>query len=119
MARTTEYQKLEAEIRDFADAFKTAVVERDAAIEQLKLLRRALDAPEWRQVWELLNAFASGETQKQWSRVEPTAVLAETYQGCAIIYGRAQQALKALKVAGLLSEEEEEVREDSNHTEVA
>lgn len=43
--------------------------------------------------YRLLNAFATGETQNQWSRVEPIAVLAEVYGTLAPVCN----ALKALE----------------------
>jgi hypothetical protein len=35
--------------------------------------------PNWEKIWTLMNYFASGESQGQWSRVEPIAVLSEVY----------------------------------------
>jgi hypothetical protein len=116
MARETEYQKFEKELREFGAMYKTAIAERDAAIKMVTLLAEALNAPEWQHIWKLLNAFASGETQNQFARVEPIAVLADTYQGCAMIYERGRAALKALSESGLIPEEK--TREDHDHAEV-
>lgn len=105
MTRETEYEKFEKELREFGDSYKKAVEERDAALKMIKQLADALDAPEWQHVWTLLNAFASGKTQNQFARVEPIAVLGDTYQGCAMIYERGRKALKELNESGLLPEE--------------
>lgn len=56
-------------------------------------LLEACDAPEWEHLWKVLNRYASGESQNQWSRVEPIAVLGELYQGLAIIYERNKTAI--------------------------
>lgn len=64
-----------------------------------KVIELLEDQPEEKWVWQLLNAFASGETQKQWSRVEPLAVLCEVYQGFAAARARRQEALRKLKAS--------------------
>jgi hypothetical protein len=108
MERVTEYQKFEQELRAFGEKHKKIVEERDAAIKMVTLLAEALNAPEWVSIWTLLNAFASGKTQRLYARVEPITVLAETYQGCAIIYERGRAALKELSESGLIPEEKDE-----------
>lgn len=42
-------------------------------------LVEVLNHPNWNRVWTLLNAFASGETQNSFQRVEPIGVLGEVY----------------------------------------
>ncbi len=42
-------------------------------------------SPEWAMIWQLLNAFAKGDTQRQYARAEPLAVLGEVYQMLAIV----------------------------------
>ena len=49
----------------------------------------------WDEVWQLLNTFASGETQKQWSRVEPTAMLGELYWRLAVLYDNQKKMLSS------------------------
>lgn len=65
-------------------------------IDVIEKLKKSIDDPQWRLIWELMNAFASGKTQKQWSRVEPLAVLGDIYQQMAIIYTDQQKLLKEL-----------------------
>lgn len=44
--------------------------------------------------FRLLNAFASGETQRAYVRVEPLGVLAQVYGDLAPAYQRLQEVLK-------------------------
>ena len=100
MPRETEYDKFEQDLLALIERTKAAEKERDELRELVKKCAEALDAPEWPSIWSLLNAFASGKTQRQFARVEPITVLAETYQGCAIIHERAQQLVKELRERG-------------------
>ncbi len=60
--------------------------------EQLDALVQSTSTRAWHPIWELLNAFASGETQSQWSRVEPIAVLGEVYRMLAHLSQQQQAA---------------------------
>lgn len=117
MERETEYQKLQQDICKLIADASEAEKSKTTALKMLALLAEALNAPEWQYLWQLMNDFASGKTQQQFARVEPMAVLAEVYQGCAMIHSRAQAALKALSESGLLPKEE--ASEDQDHAEVA
>lgn len=55
------------------------------------------DGPEWQALWTFFNAFASGKTQEQWSRVEPLAALGHIYQGLAVIYTKQKEAIAEAK----------------------
>ena len=56
-------------------------------------LLKACEAPELGQIFEMLNAYASGDTMKYWCRVDPVALLAHVYQGLAVVYQRNQAAI--------------------------
>lgn len=117
MARETEYQKLEQSIYDLISRVETVEAENAKMRTVLIACAEALNASEWSYLWQLMNDFVSGKTQQQFARVEPMAVLAEVYQGCAMIYSREQAALKVLSESGLLPKEE--TSEDQDRTEIA
>lgn len=53
----------------------------------------ACKAQEWSELWKFFNWFASGESQNQYPRAEPMAILGELYQRLAIIDGIRRSAI--------------------------
>lgn len=60
--------------------------------------KRMAISPNWEKIWGLMNAFASGQTQKQHARVEPLAVLSEVYLLLAQIEQERKQAIAKAEV---------------------
>lgn len=61
----------------------------------LTQMRDALQQ-DWDELWRFFNWFASGESQKDFKRNEPLAVLGDLYQRLAVIDGRRRAALDKL-----------------------
>lgn len=59
------------------------------------LMRDALTT-DWDELWTFFNWFASGESQGQYARAEPLAVLGEVYQRLAIIDARRRAAIASI-----------------------
>ena len=85
----------ETVIRKMTEHVAATGIAFDALVEEI--IKVLDDQPEETSAWQLMNDFASGKTQGQWSRVEPLAVLGEVYYRFAIARQTRQAKLKALQ----------------------